>query len=73
LGETILIRHGIVITMDAEGRIYEDGAVAVQDDRIVAVGKTDEVEREYKGDIVIEARKKAVLPGLVNLHTIRTA
>lgn len=68
MSETILVRHGIVITMDAEDRIYEDGAVAIQDGRMVAVGKTDEVEREYKGDIVIEARKKAVLPGLVNLH-----
>jgi 5-methylthioadenosine/S-adenosylhomocysteine deaminase len=34
----ILITNGIVVTMDPERRVIEDGAVAIEKDRIVAVG-----------------------------------
>ncbi len=42
--------------------------MAIQDDRIVDVGETKPMEKEYKPDVVIDAKNKAVLPGLVNLH-----
>ncbi|MGC8817759.1 MAG: amidohydrolase family protein, partial [Candidatus Hadarchaeum sp.] len=40
----------------------------VEGDRIAAVGPAAEVRREHKPDIVIDARDKVVMPGLVNLH-----
>ncbi|HIU76165.1 MAG TPA: imidazolonepropionase, partial [Candidatus Pelethocola excrementipullorum] len=51
--------------------IIKDGAVIIHDDRIVAVGTTDELlaiidESEYE---VIDAAGKAVLPGFVDSHT----
>ncbi|UUZ70279.1 hypothetical protein LP416_15030 [Polaromonas sp. P2-4] len=39
----LLIEHGTVISMDAQRRVIEDGAVAVRADRIVAVGTTAEL------------------------------
>ena len=39
----LLIRHGRVITMDAERRILTDGAIAITDGRITAVGPDSEV------------------------------
>jgi len=68
MSEIIIFKHGIVITMDAKRRILEDGAVAVKEDRIVDVGPTDSVVGKYKADREIDARKKAILPGLVSLH-----
>jgi len=68
LTEKILIKNGIVITMDERDTIYENGAVVIEGDRIVSVGKTGEVEKKHKADVVIDARKKAVMPGLVDLH-----
>jgi len=37
--ETII--KGIVITMNVEGAIYDDGAIAINGDSIVAVGAAD--------------------------------
>lgn len=68
MSETLLIKNGVVITVDGKNRIYKDGAVAVQDGRIVDIGKTDIVAKRHKPDVVINAKKKAVLPGFVNLH-----
>lgn len=64
----ILIRNGYLITMDAQGRTWEDGAVAVQGDHIVAAGPSAEVEAKVHAEVVIEARQKAILPGFVNAH-----
>ena len=66
--ETILIRNGIVITLDDRERIFEDGAILIEDDRIVAVGATEKVGKETKPDTLIDARKRVVLPGFINTH-----
>ena len=40
----ILIKNGTVITMDRRRRIIKNGAVAIENDRIVDVGQTDALE-----------------------------
>src|SRR3712207_1913231 len=55
--------------MDASRRVIEDGAVAVQGGRIVAVGKRSDIARRYSAVEVIDARGRAVIPGLINGHT----
>jgi cytosine/adenosine deaminase-related metal-dependent hydrolase len=64
----ILIEHGCVITMDPARRVIEDGAVAVKGNRIVAVGPTHELAQQYRAERVIDARRNAVLPGLIDAH-----
>jgi imidazolonepropionase len=52
--------------------IVQDGAIAVSDGKIVAVGKTQDVLKEVKVDgetKVIDAATKVVLPGFVDCHT----
>ena len=61
----ILIKDGYVITMDPKRRVFERGSVAIDGDKIVAVGK----DVEEKADVVIDAKGKVVLPGLINCHT----
>jgi 5-methylthioadenosine/S-adenosylhomocysteine deaminase len=55
--------------MDASRRVIEDGAVAVAGGRIVAVGKRTDIVRQYAAREVIDARGRAVIPGLINGHT----
>ena len=43
----LLLRHGRVITLDRERRILTDGAIAVADGRIVAIGPDREVGESY--------------------------
>src|SRR5829696_2674715 len=65
----LIVSGGTVVTMDARRRVIEDGAVAVADGRIVAVGKRSEVAGRFTAREVIDARGAAVIPGLVNGHT----
>jgi len=65
----ILIRNGIVLTQDRQGRVIQDGAVVIDQSRILDVGPTDQLVSKYKADIVLDASKQAVLPGFVNTHS----
>ncbi len=69
----ILIRNADwLVTMDAQRRIIRDGAVAIEDNTIVKVGKTPEVERGYSAETVIDACDKLVVPGLIEGHVHNT-
>src|ERR1700757_1483787 len=64
-----LIVSGMVITMDGTRSIYEDGAVAIAGDTIVAVGPRAEIESKYDSRQTIDARGQLLLPGFINGHT----
>jgi 5-methylthioadenosine/S-adenosylhomocysteine deaminase len=63
-----IIKHGIVMTMDAKRQIIEDGSIAVLGDRIVAVGATHEILAAYHANREIDASRKVVMPGLIDGH-----
>jgi 5-methylthioadenosine/S-adenosylhomocysteine deaminase len=65
----LLVGGGDVVTADAEGTVVRDGAVAVRDGGILAVGPAGELRERYTADEDIDARDCLVLPGLVNTHT----
>ena len=65
----ILIRGGIIYTMDESRRIIRDGAVAVDGSRIIDVGPTQELDERHLARKVIDASGRAVLPGFVDVHT----
>jgi imidazolonepropionase len=49
--------------------IIHDGAIAIRDGRIVAVGKTSSITGSFKAGNVISANGKTVLPGFIDPHT----
>ncbi|MGW4028873.1 amidohydrolase family protein [Streptomyces sp. NPDC004838] len=63
-----LIVNTLVVTMDDSRRVISDGAVAIRDDRIVAVGKTADVTSQWHSDTVIAGERFVVTPGLINTH-----
>jgi len=63
-----LIEHAWVVPVDGRRAHIEDGAVALDDDRIAAVGTTTELAARFKADRTIDGRGKAVLPGFINTH-----
>src|ERR1043165_1307220 len=65
----LIVSGGTVVTMDGERRVIEDGAVAVDHGRIVAVGKRSEVVGRYDARETVDASGRAVIPGLINGHT----
>ena len=64
-----IISGGMVVTMDPQRHIYDDGAVVVKGDAIVAVGPRAEIEAKYESGQTVDARNTLVLPGFINGHT----
>jgi cytosine/adenosine deaminase-related metal-dependent hydrolase len=64
----LLIEAASVVTMDATRRIIRDGAVGVRGDRIVAVGKRDDLRARYRAGRVLDASRHVAFPGFVNSH-----
>jgi len=65
----LIVTGGTVVTMDGARAIYNDGAVVVKGDAIVAVGPRSELEARYAAPQTIDAKGKLVLPGFINGHT----
>jgi len=49
--------------------IIRDGALAIRAGKIVAVGKTHDITKAFRGEYVLSAKGKTVLPGFVDPHT----
>jgi cytosine/adenosine deaminase-related metal-dependent hydrolase len=64
----LVVRNGHLITMDGEGRIIEEGAIAIDGNRIVAVGEDSAIARAWRGAREIDAEGAPVHPGLVECH-----
>ena len=64
----ILVQNGVIVTVDGDRRILYDGAIAIQQGRIVDIGPTGQITTAYSGQQTIDARHRAVLPGFVDTH-----
>ncbi len=69
MSKTILVKNGVVVTMDPQRRVFERGAVAVEDGRIRAVGPQEKVLGEVSADEVIDAEGGIITPGFICAHT----
>ena len=63
-----LIENGIIVTMNPRKEILTDSAIFIEDDRIAEIGEKDEIKKKQKADVVIDAKEKLIIPGLVSLH-----
>jgi len=70
--DLLIVGADWVVTMDESRRLIRQGAVAVDKDRIVAVGKTADLEARYGAARTLQARDKIVLPALINTHLHHT-
>lgn len=63
-----LISGGVIVTLDDERRIINDGALAIRGDRIAAIGKRAEIEPRVDAQQRIDARRFVVTPGFIDSH-----
>lgn len=70
MAETIdlLLTHATVVTMDAEGSVLRDGAVAIRGREIVAVGATATLAEQFSAGETVDCSGCAIIPGLINAH-----
>jgi 5-methylthioadenosine/S-adenosylhomocysteine deaminase len=64
-GRRVVFTHTTVLNAAAE---QKDVALAVDGDRIAAIGPTDTILDAYPGADVYDGRGRALLPGLINCH-----
>ncbi len=68
-GRTTIVRDGVVVTMDDQRKVIEDGAVVVEGNRILEVGETPSILKSHRADTIISAKGGIVIPGLICAHT----
>jgi len=49
--------------------IVRKGSIAIHNGKIVAIGKSSEIERDFSGEEYIDATGEVVMPGFVDPHT----
>jgi cytosine/adenosine deaminase-related metal-dependent hydrolase len=64
----ILVEHAVVVTMDPARRIFMDGSVLIDGERIVQVGRAADVQPPEGPERVINGRGRLVLPGFIDTH-----
>ena len=72
MADLIIAHADWLVTVDSDRRIFRDGALAIEGDKIIAVGASDAVLGNQRAPRVINAKGKLVLPGLINAHAHNT-
>ena len=67
--KTILIKGGVVLTINPSEDIFSDGYVLIEGDIIKGLGTITEAPPDETVEKVIDARDGLIMPGLINTHT----
>jgi 5-methylthioadenosine/S-adenosylhomocysteine deaminase len=65
----LLIKNGIIVTMDPNRRILEQHSLAIDNGRVVEIGRTEELQQQHSDVESLDATGQIVMPGLVCSHS----
>jgi len=65
----LLVTGATIVTMDADRHVFDDGAIAIKGDSIIAIGSAADLSAHYDAAQKIDASGKLLIPGLINGHT----
>lgn len=57
-----------LITVDPQRRLVRDAAIVVRGGKFVAIGKSAEIGKAWRADLVVEAKGMVVTPGFIDNH-----
>ena len=63
---TLVVHHAKIYTADEKFSVAE--AMAISDGKIVAIGTTDDILKEYEGEDELNAGGKTIYPGFIDAH-----
>lgn len=66
---TILIKGGVVLTINPSEDIFSEGYVLIEGDTIKGIGTITEAPPDGTVEKIINARDGLIMPGLINTHT----
>ncbi|KAL8224505.1 hypothetical protein R6Q57_019980 [Mikania cordata] len=66
----LILHNALIVTMDDELRVFRNGGIFVENDKIVAIGQSSDVVRDYSSSSqeIIDLHGQFLLPGLINTH-----
>jgi len=67
MGKT-LIDGALIVTMDPDRRVIQNGAVVIEGEKILAVGPSDQVKSDITFTERMDGQDKVVLPGFIDTH-----
>lgn len=65
----LIICGEYIVTMNEKLDIITDGAIAVRDKKIIAIGKVKDITKAYNTNNFVGGSDFVILPGLINTHT----
>ena len=65
----LIVKGQTVVTMDADGTVIENGAIAIDDGIIIAIGSSEEITAKYAAAETLAGEQRIVMPGLINGHS----
>ena len=64
-----LIHARWIIPLEPEGTVYENYAIAIKDDKIKEILKSNDARKKYTAKEELDLKNHAIIPGLINSHT----
>ena len=68
-GIDLIIEGSYIVTMDVDGTVYENGAVAIDEGLILAIGPAADILAGYSAAQTLNGDDRIVMPGLINGHS----
>ncbi len=65
----LLISECLAVTVDDNHSVIEKAGIAINNGKIVALDKIENLAQSYKAKRTISAKNKMAIPGLINAHT----
>src|SRR5680860_381087 len=65
----LIVYNGVVLTINDSDEIIDGGAVVIKGNRIIFLGKSEEIKNKYEAEKEIDANRGVIMPGFVNTHT----
>jgi len=65
----LIIEGDYIVSMDVDGAVYKDAAIAVDEGLIVAIGSASEISSGYQSAKTLQGENRVVMPGLINGHS----
>jgi len=65
--EKLLIKNGLIVTMNPDNEVIRDGSIYVEDNIIKEIGPDSKISNKT-GAKEIDAHGKTIIPGMISCH-----
>ena len=65
----LIVLGDYIVTMDAAATVIENGAIAIDDGVILAIGRADQITASMQAEQTLAGDNRIIMPGLVNGHS----